>query len=458
MQFFEKWLDRVARSKWFGRLCRWQVKRGDKFRGRCHGIAFDKKKTIIFSLIMATVLSVTCYVMENLSVDLLGKSWLYYLFEKPFKPKEFQSDQQVAFINVSHDRQLVNLVPGDSILGNIDITDRKALLTFLQRLEQEKVNYEYILLDLRFEKGLETEVDSLLFDQILHMRKIVIATHDSLSNGGYEIADPRLLSRAGRSDYKQFGIASDFSRYTFLQDGEPSLALKMYDEVHGRTSTSIRKVGKLPLYVAERRLCVNSPMIFISGNVYNENIAMMIAAEKGRFMLDPDSDCFYQDLGADFLNIGCDLKADLDNKYIVIADFERDTHDTYVGNISGAYITWMAFQYLMKRLHLLSWSFVILYFCIYLLIVLMLFYINKQLLNPNYANNLAVQTFCRWFRWLASIFLLYIVTFLAYDYFQVRYNVTIPILFIMFTNFVIKNANRYEKDHPSLFVGNTSRR
>ena len=88
----------------------------------------------------------------------MEKSLLYYLLEWPFNSDSTTDNEEACFINISHDRQLVSIDPRDSTAGNIDITDRAKLLAFLQMLERDNVPYKYILLDIRFEKGLTTTV------------------------------------------------------------------------------------------------------------------------------------------------------------------------------------------------------------------------------------------------------------------------------------------------------------
>ena len=47
-------------------------------------------------------------------------------------------------------------------------------------------------------------------------------------------------------------------------------------------------------------------------------------------------------------------------------------------------------------------------------------------------------------RWLGTIGLLYLIAFLFYRIFHVRYNVTIPIVFIAIVNFIIQTAKKYK--------------
>ena len=140
----------------------------------------------------------------------------------------------------------------------------------------------------------------------------------------------------------------------------------------------------------------------------------------------------------------------MDGKFIVIADFENDVHDTYAGKISGAYITWMAFKYLSGHHHILSWTYIILSLLGYTLIIYFLFYINTVANKPEYAENEVAQSLLSAIRWFGSFGLLYLVTFLFYKCFQMRFNITIPILFItVVINFIIQISNKHEKDNTT---------
>lgn len=423
-----------------------------------HKICKRRRRWVVFSLITSMVLCITCYFVENQPYNVLDKSLVYYLLELPFIPKPVEGHDDVCFINVSHDRQLVNLVPGDSTMGNDVITDRRKLLKFLQIIDSLKIDYNYILMDIRFEKGDSTSVDSMLFNQIYNMRDIVIAHHSTKQNkkkesdaslyvwqDKYEIADSiKLLPKTGMSDYKQFGFANDFSRYSFLQEGKPSMALKMYDGKEGNQSTSIKKVKRLPIYYHGPHLCMNAPLMYISGNVYDQWTAYKLSGKTGKTI------SYYEDLGADYLYLmGRDLKADLDNKFIVIADFEQDAHDTYVGLVSGAYITWMAFQYLKNRRHILYWSFIILLFACYSFVFFMTFYINDLSQSQKYVDDESAQSVLAILRWVGSFGLLYLLTFITYKCFHLRFNFTIPFIFVTIVNFIIQTANRYEESNDT---------
>lgn len=400
-----------------------------------------KKKQYIFSLVFALVLSISCYFIENQPFALADKSLLFYYLEKPFRPSISEQDFNVQFVNVSHDRQLVYINQCDTAMGNTDITDRHKLLRFLQGIAQEN-NYKYILLDLRFDKEYVTEVDSLLFDQIHNMRNIAVAHHESNVWDAYELASEQLRDKVGISDYKQFANFTGMSRYTFLHETGPSLALVMFDDLENHHKTSIKKCPGLPIYVSKKHLCINAPLLPINGDVSD---ILTASFDESGVIHD-----FYTDMGADWLNGNLihEKRADLDDAYIVIGDFENDVHDTYAGRRSGAFISWQAFTFLYKGNHILSWSYIILVYVFYALMFYYMFFLNNVTIK--YKNNEKAVFLVGLVRFLTTVFLLYAITFFFYKVFSVRYNVTIPLLSIAIVNLIIDKANKYEKKMDNL--------
>ena len=407
-----------------------------------------KKKQVVISLICALFLSIACYIVENRPVSLSENSLLFYCLEMTVRQCTQKSNLDVHFVNVGQDRQLVYLDPNDSTMGNTDITDRHKLLQFLQKLETENVHYSGIMMDIRFDAAHVTEWDSLLFNQIMRMRNIAIAHHEGDAWSGYKIASDELLSKAGISNYTQVAYLTSFSRYTFLHEDGPSLPLTLYDEIFNQNKTSIKKCPGLPLYVSGKRLCINCPALPITGDIYD-----IFSASYEMSDIDGSVQLFnfYENLGADWLNMeGRCWNADLDNSYIVIGDFENDIHATYVGSRAGAYISWLAYVYLFEGRHILSWAYIIMIFVFYTLMIYWMFFLNNMSKITLYHENKYALSMLAILRWIGTIGLLYLMTFVFYKIFTVRYNVGIPMLFIALVNIIIQKSNKYEKnlDHP----------
>lgn len=404
----------------------------------------SKKKQYVFSLICAIILSIVCYFKENRAFSHSDNSFLFYVLEMPIRQWTQKSDLNVHFINVSQDRQLVYLDPYDSTMGNTDITDRHKLLQFLQKLDTGNVHYSGILMDLRFDKAHVTEWDTLLFNQIMRMRNVVVANHKGDAWDSYDIASEELLSKSGISDYPQVAYMTSFSKYTFLHKKGPSLPLKLYDDIYNQGKTSMKQCLGLPMYVSGGHLCINSPMLPIIGDVYD-----IFSAPSEESDVDGSVQLynFYENLGADWLAMeGRCWTADLDDSYIVIGDFENDVHATYVGSRPGAYITWLAYMYLYEGRHLISWLYIIVIFIFYALMIYWMFFLNNIARSPLYSHNEHAHFVLSQLRWLGTIGLLYLMTFVFYKIFSVRYVVGIPMMFIALVNIIIHKANKYEEN------------
>ncbi len=443
---FFKCLDTIVNCK-CDFLSKWMDKIRHFFHGLCHYCCSNRKHRIIFTLGMAFLLSAVCYFMENQPYNFKEKQMVFYLLDNSIGVAHANPDSNVCFINVSHDRQFIPAERGGDVeVGNQVITDRRKLLTFLQKLEQEKVAYQYVLMDIRFEKGDKTDVDEQLFNQIHQMRNIVFAHHAKDDSGIAPIADELLEDKMGMSDYRKIGLKSGFSRYTYLQNKLPSMALKMYDEIMGQ-ETSIKQLSNLPIYFSRHHLCVNSPMLYVSGNVVSCKDAASLVKPNSKKISDFDvTYSVYQDLGSGYLNSDIDWKADLDHKYIVIGDFENDVHSTYMGSVPGAYITWMAFKNLLDNHHILSWSFVLLNILWYWLILYSQVLLSEVSYMDKYKDDKKAQWVLSAMRWVGSTLLMILLTCIYFWCFHVRYNVTWPIIFISIVNIVVQNSKRYEKN------------
>lgn len=153
----------------------------------------NKKQQFVFSFFCAVLLSVSCYFIENQPYEFSDKSFLFYCFESPFRQWSYEFDDNVKFINVSHDRQLVPIDDSDTTLGNTDITDRGKLFRFLDRIDRENIQYKAIMVDIEFEKKLKTDMDSALYHKMASMKNLVVAHQASEPDSDYEIADSVLL-------------------------------------------------------------------------------------------------------------------------------------------------------------------------------------------------------------------------------------------------------------------------
>ena len=364
-------------------------------------IAFikDKKKQILFSVVLSSVLLIINYIIANLPIPLGGEKALLRKIEFPNKVLGRSDDgflDTMLFVNVTYDK-VINSNPitderGD-VVGRIPIVDRKKLLEFLKYLN-EKDDYKYILLDVFF--GLEagrTEWDEELFSTILSMDRIVIPKHI-----GRHIAFDSLLTKAGVADYCENYFFNGFSKYPFIIDGETSLPLKMYQEIKGQ---KIKDHGFF--YTEGCRLvkrCDVLTMDVLANSAYSKggkkiwyNLGMDLLADTIVFKKPNCTDDIVLS-GKNSLYSEPELTRD---KYIVIGSFNGDdNHATYKGTVSGAVINYNAFRTLMKGGHIIHPCFVGALFLLY-------FLLSLYCLNIDSIKNKKTKSTHKWIRVICSV-------------------------------------------------------
>ena len=298
--------------------------------------------------VVAITIVIADYFVTNMSFPVFDSSeslnWAGYLFPERYR----NNDKDAMYVNVGVDKELVPVTDefGDTI-GCKDVTDRKKLLKFLELASHSK--YKYIFLDVRFEKGLDSESDYALFELIKSLPRFTFSTHRRDSE--YEIADSSLLTKSAMSDYRG-NMFTGFSRYEYLQEGSESTALRMYRELTGKT---IEKNGIV--YVSDGALAYN--MQFIPLPV---GLSLKYSDE---------GEVIYPYLGSQIMNMHSEeeLLDMMNDKIIVIGDFDNDIHQSYVGDIPGPMIHYYAYLALMRGAHKVRLDYLIILFVIYFLIV-----------------------------------------------------------------------------------------
>lgn len=311
-----------------------------------------KKTALLVSVGNVLILSLSAYILNNQPLftgeDLNFFAWMEILKNRCGLDEEVRKDD-VLFVNVAYDKQLIDLYDEFGMpIGNTNITDRTKLLSFLQMLDSTK-QYNYIFLDVRFEKGYDApEVDSLLFAQIGKMKNVVVATHSDI-----ELADRSLESKVGISDFYATIIATNFVRYRFSYDSKPSVSLYAY---HDLTGKDIRRHGLF--YTCDGKMCYNS--LFIQFPI------------EDFYEFDENNQKKYYNLGRDLLDnySDSDISVLTKGKYIVIGDMIEDMHDTYSGKKPGSVITFYAFRALVDGKHFVRVWLILLMAIVYFVISL----------------------------------------------------------------------------------------
>lgn len=224
------------------------------------------------------------------------------------------------------------------------------LLTLLNILDSAN-QYRYLILDVRFEKGFDSEADSALFAKIKNMKRIVVANHLDI-----ELADSCLSSKAAISDYASTIVATNFARYKFLHGKQPSLPLFAYKELTGKTIT---KHGLI--YSCDGSLCYNSLFLKFPYNGFPE--------------YDNSGGKSYYNMGSDlFANYSDqDLSTLAKDKLVFVGDIVEDVHDTYSGLKPGVVISYHALRSLLLGEHMVSYTLLFFLAIVFFFISLSLF-------------------------------------------------------------------------------------
>lgn len=305
-------------------------------------------RRIVCALTLAVGAVILSYLSTNMNISLTGeKAVLKYwnaFTDWITAGRDRAPADVVVFINVAHDKQLVDITDDFGIpIGNAAITDRQKLSRLLD-LINESGEYQYVMLDVFFESGFETEVDSALFGRIASMDRLVIPKH---IDGALE--SECLEQKAGYADYATSINENDFTKYLLFRKGGASMPLKAYTEVTGRD------VKRVLLWYADKG-----------------KLARRVMFPKMYVRMDspyrPDGQKAYLNLGTDIL----DTEEEVDwsdyfkGKYIVIGSFAGDDiHTTYAGDLPGSLINYNVYLSLMKGQHRIPFVLVIVYFLIF---------------------------------------------------------------------------------------------
>lgn len=297
------------------------------------GITGHRKllKRIFVSAAIATLILLTNYILGNWFSFLFDDSLLLSVVQSVL-PNKHHQEEDVVYFNVGFDKQLVAIRDeyGDSI-GNAVITDRSILSRFLDIAK--RADYRYIFFDVRFEKGFDSDSDSLLFAHIKSIPRIVISTHSE--NGNYEIATQDILPKVAYADYYSTYF-SGFTKYAYLQNGKESVALRMFQDLD---NGKIDRIGLF--FFFHGRLCNNHQFLTFS----NEDI---VHTE------DPLTE--YPAFGGEILEIlpEDEIISLINGKIVVVGDMNGDIHNTYAGDVPGPILNVRAYHSLRNGKHIIN--------------------------------------------------------------------------------------------------------
>lgn len=291
------------------------------------------RHALIVALINAVALFLLCYFIDNLPYSFVGDANVGQRIEQIkqlFNSADESVPSDLLLINVAYDRELVSVDDEFGMpKGNIDITNRSNLLELLGNLR--KSNYKYIILDVSFTDGYHTEVDSTLFGLISSMDNIVVAKSETT-----RLADGIFAGKARYSDYSTHISESNFVKYEFVRNGEPTLPYQVYLDLHGNSISHFCGFYFFKGRLANKSVVLRHPIKLWNKFQTNQGVGDFAKLQ-------------YYNLGSDILDIELDISAIANDKIVVIGDFtEDDIHETYLGKIAGPVINLNAYYALVN--------------------------------------------------------------------------------------------------------------
>lgn len=351
----------------------------------------SRKKALWFSTINALLLVLLCYFADNLKYSILSGPSVGQRIEQFREVSGIAKDiipEDYVFINIAYDRQLVPVLDEFGLpQGEIDITDRRKLSTFLNQLDNA---HKYILLDVLMSDKYKSEADSILIESVLNTGRISISRSSTT-----DIIDERLEEKAGYTDYATDVLETNFVKYQFVKDGDPTMPYMAYQSIN--PTRPVHSFG--PFYWSDGHLYWNSLTLRFPIKLWNNSTV----AGNGNNLNFQEKKIL--NLGADILDLGIDIPSLVKDKIVVIGDYtEDDIHDTYIGKIAGPVININALEALRNNELEIPWT---------LILFLLLFYIAVAyftIRQPISANRILTNLH------LNTTFVKYVLSFISYSF------------------------------------------
>lgn len=318
------------------------------------------------------------------------------------KMDEEPPKKDYLFINLAYDKALI---PREEGTGKDIITDRQLLADFFQVLKKHQDSIKFTVCDVLL-KG-SSDADSALQASVRGLSKIVFPTQLSDSGTAEELA---IQVPSAIADYEM--VNGGFLKFKLFQNKTvPTLPVYMYQQISGKELKQ-----KFDWYFQGYKPVMNSLIIdyqIRTHELMDEGEYPVINLSE--LMLLPE-----EIIANDFLK----------HRFIIMGDFNNDTHETIYGSTPGTLILLNVYLSLMDGQHLIS-----LWWWIFLLVGFTFF--SRRMLFPEpdpithkYAN--------LWIPLLRSATFLSILSIVSYLIFKQHIQVLVLTLYVNALRFIIQ--------------------
>lgn len=369
------------------------------------------KKKIAILVLLSLVLLIVSYLLGNRNKPSSGETAENKLSEWLRKdvlkwPSTLEQETDFIQINTSYDKQLIPKYDNDGFEeGTIAVTDRTKLTEFL--LAARRIGtYRYIIVDLdlsqtdnMIEDSALTAANRKLCETLLSMERVIVAKGLDSDGEPMPLMDNRLDDMAGLVFYVRTLFESDMVSIPMIYHNWKSAALIMAEQTDGH---HLWHWG--PFYFDNKRPCRKK--VFPDNYTYISNNQRVP----------------YENLGADILSDTSLLSSRIENKIVIIGDFENDIHDTFIGSRPGSTIILDTYYSILHNRHIVCLGWVIFLFLFYSVLGYFMFY------HPIFDTS----KWCKGLRFISS-FVSYTLIFIiikitVYYWLHIDYNIVIPTL------------------------------
>lgn len=413
---------------------------------------FALRKSILISMGFSVMLIIIGYFVNNSSLFTGEAASKMYIFEKLSQCFDNNNSvsSDIVYFNVGYDKCLTPVyVNGDSI-GQILITDRNKINSFLKLLKQNG-SYKFIVLDVFLDSidNAHFQKDSLAETLANFDGRIILADRDNAT-----FAYPHLYYLTSKAKYNVTKISKAFSRYKYMYGEDITIPLCLYKNLN--PNSEYKRIGLFDwinlspyiqdvfsLYFLDDQLVQNS--LFLHFDEYTIIKSQKVKSEDGT-ILD-----FY-----DYYNIGEFIDGDMVNADILLSDYVKDkivvigdlsgnsdSHGTYMDTKCGSEILVKAYHSINDNLLSVSFSYILFWFIIFAFVCFLIIN-DKPLIQrfkiSNFISNKLISFLLSLFSYSTLISLA-----MLYDYFIFNrtYSLVIPITFFSILKLYIQ-YKRYD--------------